>query len=286
MKDGLKSAAIIAILNLLSWKKDYRAWSVGTVIIVLIIRYLIGIPLYALPNGKTSTALLLPVLLADAMNSNGLLKVLIFFGGILLFCDAPFLKDNKWFLIHRAGRRGWWKGECLYIAIASFLYMAFIVVCSFCVVLPCLEWNGWGSIWEMSSNKLMKYVLYSKVYPSNVILSTNVRKAAFYSYMVSSITVMLLGYLVYAFNVVTEKNWLGILAASCLVLADPVIIYFYRSEMSWIMLFSPVNWSSIENLKKYSGEGMLTELYVYSVSLSICILLMMVIKDKTYKMDL
>ena len=83
MKDGFKSATIIATLNLLSWKKDYRVWSVGTVIMVLIIRYLIGVPLYALPNGKTSTALLLPVLLADAMNSNGLLKVLIFFGGIL-----------------------------------------------------------------------------------------------------------------------------------------------------------------------------------------------------------
>ena len=95
MKDGFKSATIIATLNLLSWKKDYRIWSVGTVIMVLIIRYLIGVPLYALPNGKTSTALLLPVLLADAMNSNGLLKVLIFFGGILLFCDAPFLKDNN-----------------------------------------------------------------------------------------------------------------------------------------------------------------------------------------------
>lgn len=66
MKDGFKSATIIATLNLLSWKKDYRIWSVGTVIMVLIIRYLIGVPLYALPNGKTSTALLLPVLLADA----------------------------------------------------------------------------------------------------------------------------------------------------------------------------------------------------------------------------
>ena len=72
MKDGFKSATIIATLNLLSWKKDYRIWSVGTVIMVLIIRYLIGVPLYALPNGKTSTALLLPVLLADAMNSNGI----------------------------------------------------------------------------------------------------------------------------------------------------------------------------------------------------------------------
>ena len=163
MKDGFKSATIIATLNLLSWKKDYRIWSVGTVIMVLIIRYLIGVPLYALPNGKTSTALLLPVLLADAMNSNGLLKVLIFFGGILLFCDAPFLKDNKWFLIHRAGRKGWWKGECLYIAIASFIYMAFIAACSFLVVLPCLEWNGWGSIWEISANKLKNHVLYSKV---------------------------------------------------------------------------------------------------------------------------
>lgn len=41
MKDGFKSATIIATLNLLSWKKDYRIWSVGTVIMVLIIRYLI-----------------------------------------------------------------------------------------------------------------------------------------------------------------------------------------------------------------------------------------------------
>ena len=42
MKDGFKSATIIATLNLLSWKKDYRIWSVGTVIMVLIIRYLKG----------------------------------------------------------------------------------------------------------------------------------------------------------------------------------------------------------------------------------------------------
>lgn len=31
-----------------------------------------------------------------------------------------------------------------------------------------------------------------------------------------------------------------------------------------MMLFSPVNWSSIENLHKYSGEGMLTSMYVYA----------------------
>ena len=43
MKDGFKSATIIATLNLLSWKKDYRIWSVGTVIMVLIIRYLIAL---------------------------------------------------------------------------------------------------------------------------------------------------------------------------------------------------------------------------------------------------
>ena len=54
----------------------------------------------------------------------------------------------------------------------------FIAACSFLVVLPCLEWNGWGSIWEISSNKLMNYVLYSKVYPKNVISSTTVWNAA------------------------------------------------------------------------------------------------------------
>ena len=42
----------------------------------------------------------------------------------------------------------------------------------------------------------------------------------------------------------------------------------------------------IENLKKYSGEGMLTSMYVYAVILSICAILMMVIKEKTQEMDL
>ena len=44
--------------------------------------------------------------------------------------------------------------------------------------------------------------------------------------------------------------------------------------------------NSIENLQKYSGEGMLTSVYVYAVSLSICAILMMVIKEKTQEMDL
>ena len=43
---------------------------------------------------------------------------------------------------------------------------------------------------------------------------------------------------------------------------------------------------NLENLKKYSGEGMLTSVYVYVVSLSICAILMMVIKERTHEMDL
>ena len=139
-----------------------------------------------------------------------------------------------------------------------------------------------ANVWE-SVMIIMFYIL--RYIRKNVISSTTVN-AAFYSYMVSSLTVMLLGNLVYAFNVVTGKNWPGILAASCLVLADPVVIYFYHEQTSWMMLFSPVNWSSIENLKKYSGEGMLTSVYVYAVSLSICAILMIVIKEKTQEMDL
>ena len=283
---GFKSVWVITAENLMSWKKDYRIWSVAIVIVVLLVRYLIGIPMYALQVGKTSTPLLLPVILTDAMVSNGLLKVLIFFGGILLFCDAPFLRDNKWYLIYRAGRSGWWKGECFYIAVASFLYMAFIALCSLIMVLPCLELNGWGSLWELSINKLMKFVLYSKAYPDGIIPDTNVWQTAIHSYTTSSMTVMLLGYVVYACNIVSGKNWLGILVSSCLVLADPVVIYFYREQTSWMMLCSPVNWSSIENLKCYSGQGYLTPTYVYAISLLISMILIMIIQKKTYQIDL
>ena len=66
-----QSATIIATLNLLSWEKDSANLVSGYSEMVLIIRYLIEYHFYALPNGKISpTALLLPVPLADAMNSN------------------------------------------------------------------------------------------------------------------------------------------------------------------------------------------------------------------------
>ena len=88
------------------------------------------------------------------------------------------------------------------------------------------------------------------------------------------------------FELIDRKMEPDTLAAVSYTHLDPVIIYFYHEQTSWMMLFSPVNWSSIENLKKYSGEGMLTSVYVYVVSLSICAILMMVIKERTHEMDL
>ena len=81
-------------------------------------------------QGKTITPFVLPIVFAEAENSNGLLKVLIYLGCVMLFCNAPFLNNQKPYMILRCKRKGWYLGENMYVWLAAFLYMLFISLIS------------------------------------------------------------------------------------------------------------------------------------------------------------
>lgn len=49
-------------------------------------------------------------------------QIIIVFGALLLFCDAPFLEPNSGWQILRAGRKSWFWGNMLYIVVVSFLH--------------------------------------------------------------------------------------------------------------------------------------------------------------------
>ena len=59
-------------------------------------------------------------------------QIIIVFGALLLFCDAPFLEPNSGWQILRAGRKSWFWGNMLYIVVVSFFYticLSMIPVC-------------------------------------------------------------------------------------------------------------------------------------------------------------
>ena len=55
---------------------------------------------------------------------------LIFCGCLLVFWDAPFIDSGSFMLIHRTGRKLWYKSMWLYVVIQSFLYYLIVTIAS------------------------------------------------------------------------------------------------------------------------------------------------------------
>ena len=144
---NLKKGWYVCESNFIQWRKNYRIWMIVAIETILIFRYLHGLSEYGQATGKTITPFVLPIVFAEAENSNGLLKVLIYLGCVMLFCNAPFLNNQKPYMILRCKRKGWYLGENMYLWLAAFLYMLFISLISLIAVLPTVSTNRlWGEI--------------------------------------------------------------------------------------------------------------------------------------------
>lgn len=258
----LKVSWMIAKSNFEQWGREYRIWIIGIIETLLLIRYLMGFTQYGIAAQKKITPFLLPVIMADAPISNGLLKIMILFGVIMLFCNAPFLHEQKSYMILRVGRNAWWKGECLYIIIASFLYVAFISVVSLLIVVPCISMDRyWGDLLGayLKNPTLVFKNNQGLVIPDVLLWNVPPLTAMIYTFFCTWLLCTLLGNLIFVFNITTANKWMGIMIAVIVVLMDPVMYSSFWGERSWLWIFSPATWASMQTLKEFSGMGILTE---------------------------
>jgi hypothetical protein len=66
---------------------------------------------------------------------------------VLLFCDAPFINSSTPYECIRAGRKRWVLAQLAYVAVASLLFVLFLVLLSFLFLLPHVDLaNGWGRV--------------------------------------------------------------------------------------------------------------------------------------------
>lgn len=285
-----RAAFVIVRENLAEWRKNDRVLVLFVLAVVLICVYIGKLPIYAVTHQERNTLFLLPLLFTDAMIANGLLKVLLFFGTIFLFCNAPFLDEHKYFLILRSGRSGWWLGEVLYVMAGSFFYMLELFLVSTLIALPCASvGQGWGESIRAAfrgSQEVYMQIFTGVSLPPALIVNTTPELAAWYTFFVSWMVMVWLGLLIYWLNLYSGKTWPGVAVAVFFVLLDPVLRYTQTSYNMYDLLLSPVSWSSIENVQKYSGAGMLTIPYIIVAGVGMIVLLIVLIARKSRRMDI
>lgn len=275
--------------NLMEWRGNYRIWTIAMVIAVVLGRYIIPACRFASANNLDYPISIFPLLMGDQINSNGLPKVIIFFGGVALLSNAPFFDKQKPYLVVRSGRRNWWKGECLYIAVAAFLYLLWISIISCIYLSPVTQISAkWGSLIEsVVGGSVNHYEALNGIQcPAVVVYGTEYLDAVLYSYVSAWIVLTLLGFIVYAINLYSTKRWLGVAVAVFIILVDPVLYAQTSLNTRWYLLFSPVNWCSMENLSFLSGSGNLTVGYVIGMGIILLLALSAIIGMRIRQVDL
>ena len=248
-----KTIAAFTRSNMMNWKSSYHIWVVLLAEIYIMRSFLKGFIEYAEGTDKTITVWLLPVLLSGSVYSNGSLKLLIFLGGLLIFCDAPFLRPHKYAMIGRCSRMEWAAGECLYLLAASFLYLILLNVAAIIILHPVVSVHAyWGRILGdyLKQPNLLSAYNRGLTLPFAVIETFLPESAFLYSLLSGSACLFFLGLLIFCLNLATGKQWPGILAAGLLILWDPVAAFLFGGPRRWMLGLSPVTWCSMEHTKE------------------------------------
>lgn len=266
-----KNSILIGAYQLKRWKKDYRVYIIAIMLMILIFNNTRQIVDFSNMTGVRVSPWILPILLENYMVSMGLLKVLILFGMVLLFCDAPFNDNVKPHIIARTGRNAWCFGEILYIAAASFFYTLFVLIVGVSGLASRLSFDwDWGKVLGTlaMTNAGAQYVP-TLCFNSQMISAYTPLSATALSFLNLWLFGMVMGLLIYCINLFSTAKEIGMALVSLIILIDPVVCYLEKPAYYWL---SPASWVSLSSLSVIGGYKCPPEIYalfIYGITIVI-----------------
>lgn len=258
--------------QLARWKGNVPILMAFGMEVILFIDYLWMYTAFGLNNGTKITPCVLFLLFRDGTIGVNLAKIMVYLGIVLILSEVPFIDEATPYLMARSKRGAWWRGECLYIWTATFLYMTFLTVISILIVFPTITWNElWGSTIASilkGSNIEIPAEVVMVFYPSATLGMT---------FVSGWISMAVLGHMAYAVSLGTNKRILGLAVMVFFVLLDPIVKWLGIGDKRWMFLFSPVSWSSISNWKMVNSQAPMEVPYIFCAYAALIIICMIVI---------
>ncbi len=172
---------------------------------------------------------------------------------IFIFCDAPFIDTNQPYVMLRTKRSVWSIGQILYIMIGSFLYELFLIISTIIVNIGNLEFTmEWGKVLgAMGTTSVASKagVIYTTVNINRQIITCfTPLQAMFFSMLVTWLSFVFIGLVIYVVNVVTRTKIAGAVTAAGLVIFTAVADVAAFDGNKAVTWFSPMSWNSLNNI--------------------------------------
>lgn len=180
----------------------------------------------------------------------------------LLYSDAPFYGDHSQFLIIRTGRFNWIAGQVAYIALSSFILIAFIWVSVWIVLLPNISFkNDWGLVLKtMAVNPAMPADLAVRIYPPSGLEAFSPMGTAALSFLLSWLTAVFIGTLFMFFNTTCGKTVSLSIFGFLMFINQSVRFVGLLIFGEGVRYISPLSFCDLYSTSRFSGNSALPPL--------------------------
>lgn len=239
----IKAAFAICSQNLRKWATDYRMRTIAALLIIIVQIYIDDMLRVANLLGTKVSIWIFPFLYAQFHT-----KVIFTLPVVLMFCNAPFTDKNQIFVYTRTGRARWLLGQIVYIFIASAFYYLFVLLISIILTVfiaePSFDWGKTINMIAFSGVAQQAGSFYLDVPPLILEFFTPLQ-AVFFTLLTSWLSAILLGLIVFFFNLITETRFIGIIISSALVVWTVLVS---NDGFKEFMRFSPISWNTLNNI--------------------------------------
>lgn len=273
----IKSILSISIQNIRKWQTNYRVWIIAVILLIIIHSFSEDIALISNYLGIKSSQWVYPFLYTQFY-----MKLLFTLPVIMLFCDAPFIDENQIFVLIRAGRTKWTLGQILYIIMSSAIYFMFIIVATLIFGQQHTEWSPeWGKVIHTiaETNIASSLECHFLYIPKMVVDYFTPLQAIFFTFLLSWLSGILIGLIVYAINLISKTKSVGVIIGSAIV----VLSCFVENESANFLHFSPISWNTLNLIDVGGKTNYPTFQYcitVYSISILTLIAAIIAISKK------
>lgn len=257
----------IARQNVRKWSSNYRVCMIAIILLIFIHFYTKNIGVFASELGIDMSAWIFPFLYIERY-----MKLLFLFPIILMFCDAPFIDMNQPYMILRSKRTAWSMGQILYIFIANIFYFLFLIVGTIVINIRYVTFeNDWGKVFGTLATTDASNFVDTPLRINPIILKYFTPfQAMWFTFLLSCLSGIILGLVIYACNSLFQNRIVGITAASFLLILSAAL---YRNpELQWL---SPMSWNTLSNID--IGNTTTFPSFTYIMTADICIIVVLII---------
>lgn len=242
--NSVKSILSICAQNFRKWATDHRMWIIAALLIVMTFIFADNTHKIADALGADMSLWIFPFLYMSRY-----MKLVYTLPVVLLFCDAPFIDKNQTFVMMRTSRVKWLCGQILYIIIASAVYYLFIFLLSIISTVFVADYSlDWGrTFYSIANGSVTQPKGLARIEISKIVVDyfTPIR-ACFFTFLLSWLAGILLGMIVFFFNLVTQNRYIGIVCSFALVIWAFIIKDTLGMGRFW--KFSPITWNTLDQI--------------------------------------